>query len=46
MSPESAARARRVYAEHQPVRAALRRGDLSIADVMCEQPAGLMGSSE
>jgi hypothetical protein len=40
-SPQSAARARRVYAENQPVRAALRRGDLSIAEVMREQPAGL-----
>jgi hypothetical protein len=40
-SPQSAARARRAYAENQPVRAALRRGDLSIAEVMREQPAGL-----
>ncbi len=40
-SPEHAARARRVYAERRPVRAALRRGELSIAAVMREQPAGL-----
>jgi hypothetical protein len=40
-APQSAARARRAYAENQPVRAALRRGDLSVAEVMREQPAGL-----
>jgi TrwC relaxase len=33
--------ARAIYAEKQPVRSALRRGDVSIATVMREQPAGL-----
>ena len=41
MSPEHAARARRAYGENRPVRAALRRGAVSIAAVLCEQPAGL-----
>lgn len=41
MSPEHAARARRSYAERRPVRAALRRGDITIAAVMREQPDGL-----
>ena len=41
MSLEHAARARRAYAENRPIRAALRRGDVSIATVMREQPAGL-----
>ncbi len=41
ISLEHAARARRAYAENRPVRAALRRGDVSIATVMREQPAGL-----
>ena len=40
-SAESAARARRAYAENRPVRAALRRGDVTIAEVMREQPRGL-----
>ncbi len=40
-SPESAARARRAYAQNQPVRTALRRGDITIAAVMHQQPAGL-----
>jgi ABC-type nitrate/sulfonate/bicarbonate transport system substrate-binding protein len=40
-SPEHAARARRSYAERRPVRAALRRGEITIAEVMREQPAGL-----
>lgn len=40
-SPEHAGRARRAYAEKRPVRAALRRGDVSIATVMREQPTGL-----
>jgi hypothetical protein len=33
--------ARRAYAQNRPVRAALRRGELSIAAIMREQPAGL-----
>jgi hypothetical protein len=41
MSPEHAARARRSYAERRPVRAALRRGDITITAVMREQPDGL-----
>lgn len=41
ISPEHAARARRAYAANQAVRSALRRGDLTIAAVMREQPAGL-----
>lgn len=41
MSREHAARARGAYAENRPVRAALRRGDVSIATVMREQPGGL-----
>ncbi|HVF77138.1 MAG TPA: hypothetical protein VNA28_02475 [Solirubrobacteraceae bacterium] len=41
MSWENAARARRAYAENRPVRAALRRGDVSLATVMREQPGGL-----
>jgi hypothetical protein len=40
-SPESAARARRTYAQNRRVRAALRDGELSIAVAMREQPAGL-----
>jgi hypothetical protein len=40
-NPEHAARARQTYAEQRPVRAALRRGDLTIADAMRDQPAGL-----
>ena len=40
-SLEHAARARRAYAEHRLVRAALRQGDVSIATVMREQPVGL-----
>jgi len=40
-SLEHAARTRRAYAENQPRRTALRRGDVSIAAVMREQPAGL-----
>ena len=40
-TPEHAARARRAYAENRPVRTALRRGDVTIAAVMREQPAGL-----
>ncbi len=40
-SSEHAARARRTYAENRPVRSALRRGDVSIATVMREQPSGL-----
>lgn len=42
MSLEHVARARRAYAENRPVRAALRRGDVSIATVMREQPGGLV----
>jgi hypothetical protein len=41
MRPEHAARARRAYAANQPIRTALRHGDVSIAGVMREQPAGL-----
>jgi hypothetical protein len=38
---EHAAQARRAYAANQPIRSALRRGDVSIAAVMREQLAGL-----
>jgi hypothetical protein len=41
MSPEHAAQARRRYAQSRPVRTVLRRGDVSIATVMRQQPAGL-----
>lgn len=40
-SPEHAAQARQTYAAHRPVRAALRRGELSIATVMRQQPDAL-----
>jgi hypothetical protein len=40
-SPESVARARRAYEQKRAVRAALRHGEMSIAAVMHEQPAGL-----
>jgi hypothetical protein len=39
---ERLARAGRAYAENQPVRSALRRGDVSIAAVMREQSTGLV----
>jgi hypothetical protein len=39
--PDQTARARRSYAERRPVRAALRRGEITIADVMSDQPDGL-----
>ena len=40
-SPDSVARARRAYAQKRAVRAALRHGEVSIATVMRDQPAGL-----
>jgi hypothetical protein len=40
MSPEHAAQAHRAYADNRPVRTALRRGDLSTATVIRQQPAG------
>ena len=42
VSLEHAARARRAYAANRPVRAALRRGEMSIAMVMREQPVDLV----
>jgi hypothetical protein len=42
VGPETAERARRTYAQRQPVRAALRRGEITIAMVMGERPDGLV----
>jgi hypothetical protein len=41
VSPNDAERARRTYAQWRPVRAALRRGEISIAMVMRERPDAL-----
>jgi hypothetical protein len=40
-SPEDVERARATYAQRRPVRAALRRGEISVAMVMRERPDGL-----
>jgi hypothetical protein len=44
-SPDHAIKARRTWDARRPVRAALRRGELSIATVMYEQPDALSAHS-
>jgi hypothetical protein len=44
INAEHAAQARRTYDARRPVRAALRRGDMSISTVMREQPDALRES--